>query len=193
MFDEINKWFDKYKIPVTDGERDFLKEITCHTTIPKNTIIMHQDRPVERLFFINKGVVRLFRQYMHEDTTIAFIVENEFASTIIYLLNQIPSPCALETCTDIEVLYWNREDIIQLKSYTALGEMLEKTLTEVLLAWNQDREVDKMLLDAEGRYLKLIQTHSQVIQQVPLRYIASYLGIHQDSLSRIRKRLIRKI
>lgn len=192
MFKKIDKWLDTYNIPVTEEEGNFFRQITSHVIIPKNTVIMQQNRPVKKLYFINEGVARLYRKHSNKDTTIAFIKEKEFASTIIYLLNEVPSPCTIETCTDIDALCWERDDIIQLKAHTIFGDRLEKTLTEVLLSWNQDREIDKLSLDAEERYLKLIQTHPAVIQQVPLRYIASYLGIHQDSLSRIRKRLIKR-
>ena len=193
MFKQCHQWLNDNRIFAPQAEVEFLTQITSFKVVPKNSLIMPQDRPVEKLYFINKGITRLFRRNKNTDTTIAFVKENQFASTIIYLLNQVPSPCAIETCTETELLYWRRDDIIQLKEQTSLGKHLEVTLTELLLTWNQDREVDKLSLEPEERYLKLIETHPMVIQQVALKHIASYLGIHQDSLSRIRKRLNKKI
>lgn len=57
----------------------------------------------------------------------------------------------------------------------------------------KDREVDKLCLHPGARYLKLMQTHPAVVQHVSLKHIASYLGIRQDSLSRIRKRINKKL
>ncbi|RYD81934.1 MAG: cyclic nucleotide-binding domain-containing protein [Sphingobacteriales bacterium] len=193
MLDLLINWFKENNIFVAPDEFELLKQHTYHAVIPKNTIIMQQGRAVEKLYFINSGLVRLCRQHGDDGTTIAFIKENEFASTIIYLLNQVPSPCALETCTDLEVLYWERSDIVYLKEHTALGNHLETALTEILLTWLQDREVDKLSLDPEKRYKKLIRTMPAGLQQVPAKHIASYLGIHTDSLSRIRKRLNKRI
>lgn len=193
MFKQCHQWLNDNRIFAPQAEVEFLTQITSFKVVPKNSLIMPQDRPVEKLYFIIKGITRLFRRNKNTDTTIAFVKENQFASTIIYLLNQVPSPCAIETCTETELLYWRRDDIIQLKEQTSLGKHLEVTLTELLLTWNQDREVDKLSLEPEERYLKLIETHPMVIQQVALKHIASYLGIHQDSLSRIRKRLNKKI
>lgn len=193
MFTQCHQWLNQNGIFASREEIDFLDQITSYAVVPKNYLLMPQDRPVEKLYFINKGITRLLRLHNDTDTTIAFVKENEFASTIIYLLNQVPSPCAIETCSETELLYWTRDDIIRLKESTSLGKKLEVTLTELLLAWNQDREVDKLTLNPEARYLKLIDTHPMVIQQVALKHIASYLGIHQDSLSRIRKRLNEKI
>lgn len=173
-------------------EINLLQQYTSHTIIPKNTIIMQQGRPVEKLYFINKGIVRLCRQHNNDDTTIAFIKNNEFASTFIYLLNEVPSPCAIETCTEVDLIYWERSDILYLKQHTALAPLLEIALTGILLTWNQDREVDKLSMDPKQRYIKLLDTMPVGLQEVPAKHIASYLGIHTDSLSRIRKRLAKK-
>lgn len=192
MLNKLIHWFSENRLFVTKDEIDLLQKNTAQAIIPKNTTIMQQGKPVQKLYFINSGLARLYRTHDDNDTTIAFIKESEFASTIIYLLNQVPSPCAIQTCTDLDVLYWERSDIIHLINHTSLGRQLEATLTELLLAWIQDREVDKLSLDPEARYLKLIETHPVAVQQVSLKHIASYLGIHQDSLSRIRKRINRK-
>lgn len=192
MLNQLIQWFNDNKIFATKDELDLLQQHTSHTIIPKNTIIMHQGRPVEKLYFINSGLARLYRRQADGDTTIAFIKNDEFASTIIYLLNQVPSPCAIETCTDIDLLYWERDEILYLKEYTSLGSKLEDTLMEILLRWIQDREVDKLSLDPKQRFIKLLNTMPVGLQEVPAKHIASYLGIHSDSLSRIRKRLSKK-
>lgn len=160
--------------------------------IPKGTIIMPQGKPVEHLYFINSGIVRLLRQGKESDTTIDFVPELEFASTVIYILNEQPSPCALETLTDIEALYWSKEDVLELRGMISATEAIEKVMLERLLSWNQDREVDVLNLTPEERYLKLMDIYPEIIQEVPLKYIATYLGIHQDSLSRIRSKVSRK-
>jgi|SRR6185437_10069722 len=192
MLNNLIQWFKDNNIFTPREEIDLFQQHTHYTVIPKNTIIMQQSRPVDKLYFINDGLARLFRRHNDDDTTIAFIKNNEFASTIIYLLNQVPSPCAIETCTDVELLYWERDDILFLKQHTVLGQQLETALTEILLTWIQDREVDKLSMDPEQRYKKLLNTMPAGLQQVPAKHIASYLGIHTDSLSRIRKRLAKK-
>lgn len=192
MLNQLVQWFSDNNIFANKDDVDLFQQRTCHELIPKNTIIMQQGRSVEKLYFINRGLARLCRQHDQGDTTIAFIKENEFASTVIYLLNQVPSPCAIETCTDIDLLSWERDDILFLKENTALAPLLETALTEILLIWMQDREVDKLSLDPKQRYIKLLHTMPSGLQEVPAKHIASYLGIHTDSLSRIRKRLSKR-
>jgi CRP-like cAMP-binding protein len=152
---------------------------------------MKQGKPVEHLYFLNEGMVRLYRMHDRMDKTLDFVSWNEFVSTAVYVFNGVPSPCALETLTDVDALYWEKEDLIAIKEKTSCGGQIETILLEKLLAWNQDREIDIMTLTPEERYLKLIDKQPDVVREVPLKTIASYLGVHQDSLSRIRKKLSR--
>jgi CRP-like cAMP-binding protein len=192
MFDKIESWLNDHQIGICDEEKEFLKKHTRITTIPKHTIIMNQGMPVERLFFLNEGIVRLFRRGTNTDTTLDFVTGNRFVLTAIHVLSKQVSPCALETLTEVSVLYWELEDIITMKENTKSAHDIEKVSIEKLLQWNQDREIDIISLTPEERYLKLLSNQPTIIQHVPLKCIASYLGIHQDSLSRIRKKLSRK-
>lgn len=160
--------------------------------IPKGSIIMHQGKKVEDLYFINNGMARLYSKVGDTDTTIDFVPQHEFASTIIYILNQQLSVYALHTLTDMEALHWDRETVLFLRENTNAAQKIEATLQLRLLTWIQDRELDVLNLTPEARYDKLFLQYPEVVQQVPLKYIASYLGIHQDSLSRIRNKRTRK-
>ncbi|VTR34582.1 cyclic nucleotide-binding domain-containing protein [Sphingobacterium thalpophilum] len=62
----------------------------------------------------------------------------------------------------------------------------------IILGWLQDNQVESRCMTAEERYYKLMEAQPKVIQTVPQKYIASLLGIHQDSLSRIRKGLAQR-
>lgn len=61
---------------------------------------------------------------------------------------------------------------------------------EQAIAFNLQRTTDLLTLSAEKRYLKLLAEQPEVIQNVPIQYIASYIGIKPESLSRIRKKII---
>jgi CRP-like cAMP-binding protein len=193
MYQALKKWLSSYNITTTEADKKILKDHTRQIFIPRNTVIMKQGKPVERLFFLNDGIVRLYRIQNKTDKTIDFISWNEFVSTAVYVFNKVPSPCALETLTDVNALYWEEDDLLAIKEKTTCGKQIEEKLLDKLLTWNQDREIEIMTLTPEERYLKLIDTQPDVVRDVPIKIIASYLGIHQDSLSRIRKKLSKKI
>lgn len=191
-FEPFLSWLQSWHIYPTPADLDFLKQRTAHAGFQKNTIIMKQGRPVTEFYYINSGIARLFVKHNKEDITIAFINAPQFASTIHYLLNGLPSPLAIETCTEIKALQWTRADITALKEHTSFGNKMEQAFTEILLNWNFEREMSRLIHSPEERYQKLLETAPLVPLQVPVKFIASYLGIHQDSLSRIRNRIHRK-
>ncbi len=186
------KWLSEHHIHPTPDEITFLKKHASTVLIPKKAQMLEQGKPVKYFYFMNSGIARLFMNYQGKDITIAFVAAPLFASTIQYLLNGKDSHLAIEACTEIEAIQWTKDDIIQLKKHTSIGEPLENAFTETLLEWNLKREIDRLILTPEERYANLLKETPQVLQQVPVKYIASYLGIHQDSLSRIRNRQARK-
>lgn len=174
---------------VNDTERDVFRSVTRHSIIHKGTIIMEQGRPVERLYFLNEGIVRLYRVHDEVDYTLGLISSNDFISTPLYLANGVPSTCALEALTDITVLEWGKEEMYIIRKEFHHGYELEMVIMDRLLSWLQEGQINAICLSAEERYLKLMKEQPEVIMSVPLKYIASFLGIHQDSLSRIRKQV----
>lgn len=148
---------------------------------------MHQGKPVRYLYFLNKGIVRLFRMQNGNDYTLGLISSNDFVSTSLYLQNQKPSSCALEALTELEVLEWDREAILTIKREINKSYIMEMAILDRLLTWLQDGQIDAICHTAEERYQKLLTEQPELIATIPLKYIASYLGIHHDSLSRIRK------
>lgn len=191
-FHLINQWLKDHRVPVTHADRKLLMRHSSLLRIPKGSVMMAQGKKVTDLYFINKGMVRLHSLVAGEDTTIDFIPEHEFASTVIYILNQHPSVYALDALTEVTALHWTREDVLYLREKVSCAAALETALQLRLLTWIQERELDVLNLTPEQRYEKLFDTYPEVVQQVPLRYIASYLGIHQDSLSRIRNKRARR-
>lgn len=191
-FNQVRKWMAQRNIRFTYRDLRLILSHTQSISIPKHSIIMPQGKAVTRLFFINDGIVRLMRQHTKGDATLAFVPAHEFAALMVYILNEQPSPCALETITDVQALHWSREDVLYLREHLSVAAEIEAAMLERLLSWNQDRELDIMNYTPEERYIKLMREQPEVIHRVPLKYIASFLGIHHDSLSRIRNKVARK-
>lgn len=192
MYEYALNWLANRGIYPSANDARLFKAHTRLLHIPKNTVIMAQGKPVEHLYFINSGVVRLLRYTGDTDTTLDFVPQREFASTVFYIRNGQMSPCALETLTDVEALYWSKEDVLSMLAAAESSAAIENAMLDRLLNWKQDREVDVITLTPEEQYKKLLRDLPEVVMQVPLKYIASYLGIHQDSLSRIRNKVSRK-
>jgi len=166
-----------------------ISSVTTHRVIPKHTIVMHQGKKVNKLFFLNKGIVRLFRVHEGNDYTLGLVSLNDFISTPLFLINGAPSNCALETLTDIDVFEWSKADVMAIKQHVTKAYAIEQAIMHRLLIWLQDMQIDAVCLTAEERYQKILREQPEIVQTIPLKYIASFLGVHQDSLSRIRKQV----
>jgi CRP-like cAMP-binding protein len=189
MFKKACTYLANRGIALSPPDIAMISSVTKHQLIPKHSIIMQQGKVVRKLYFLNKGIVRLFRIHEGNDYTLGFVSAVDFMSTPLYLLNGVPSTCALEALTNIEVLEWTKADVKAIKEKVPKAYEIEQAIMHRLLTWLQDAQIDAICLTAEERYHKLLREEPELVQTIPLKYIASYLAIHQDSLSRIRKQV----
>ncbi|NJB72025.1 CRP-like cAMP-binding protein [Saonia flava] len=175
-------------IPLDDQEicRKYFKPFL----FTKNTIIEPAGRVPEYHNFIVSGYIRNF--YIDEQGNEITTDINDgprFFTSYDHFMNKTPSNENLHCITDCELLRIKRNDVditaklgITQMEYTVqiLQQQLEK---------NKQRSIDHTTLSAEQRYIKLRKNFPSIIQNVPLNYIASYLGINPGSLSRIRSNL----
>ncbi|SKB82054.1 cAMP-binding domain of CRP or a regulatory subunit of cAMP-dependent protein kinases [Parapedobacter luteus] len=191
-FKKVCHYAQRKGVLFTPAEFEIIKSFTSHKLLPPHTVIMEQGKVVRTLYFLNSGIARLYRLHNGVDYTLGIVSVNDFLSTPLYLLNGELSSCALESLTDIDVLVWDRPGVEAMKQRIPRMYDMELAIMDRLLNWIQDSQIDAACMTAEERYQKIMAEQPEVIQQVPLKYIASLLGIHQDSLSRIRKTLGQK-
>lgn len=121
--------------------------------------------------------------------TLWFVSEGEMALSVWGYTSNLPSHLTLEVVTDSEAYCLSRSKLEQLFqssiSLANLGrKILENFMLEIEVAW-----LDSYNRTALERYVTLLEKQPEIIRAVPLKYIASYLGITAQSLSRIRNRL----
>jgi CRP/FNR family transcriptional regulator, anaerobic regulatory protein len=156
--------------------------------VPKDTIIEKAGTVHQNHTFIVSGVMRNF--YMDNNGNEITNDLNEgsrFFTSYFHFMNRTVSNETIHTITDCELLQISRNDVdiaanqgITQKDYTV--QLLNKRL-EI----NKQRAFDMANLTAEARYNKFVIENPNIHQNVPLGYIASFLGITQRHLSRLRK------
>ncbi|TJZ62896.1 Crp/Fnr family transcriptional regulator [Sphingobacterium olei] len=191
-FQHVCLFAGEYKIYFTPGEFDIIRSHTRHEVMPAHTLLMEQGKKVDKLYFLNQGIARLFRVHNGVDHTLGIVSTNYFLSTPLYVQSGEISSCSLESLSEIDVLVWDLESVLQLKQKVPKMNKMDLAVMDRLLNWLQDNQINSICMTAEERYIHLMETQPLVIQRVPLKYIASLLAIHQDSLSRIRKNLVQK-
>ena len=143
----------------------------------------------EYLSFVEEGIIRLYIPKVDNDITFGFVFENSFISAYDSFLTQLPSSYAVETITKTVLWRLRYHDLQVIYDETAVGNKMGRKASEDLFLKKTKRELSFLNDTAEERYVKLFSERPEVIQRIPLKYIASYIGITPQALSRIRKRI----
>lgn len=163
-----------------------LKNIVTEVNHPKGYLLLEADKIERSLYFINKGIARAYSNLKDTEITFWFGTEGE---TIISMRSYIEDKQGYENIELLEdcVLYEiNSNDLKELfKSDIHIANWGRK-LAEKELLKTEERMINREFKTASDRYHELLANQSQLLQRVQLGYIASYLGITQVSLSRIR-------
>jgi CRP-like cAMP-binding protein len=142
------------------------------------------------VIFLTEGIFRIcYYTNKGEEVTKYFIEENNFLVDINSYNQQIPSTEYAQTITDAKFIVFSR-DAMQELSMTIIGwDAIISKITSKGLADKVNKISSMLPEDATERYKSFLHKFPNVANRIPLSYIASYLGITQSSLSRIRKNI----
>ncbi|MDW8302484.1 MAG: Crp/Fnr family transcriptional regulator [Bacteroidia bacterium] len=164
-----------------------LKQLGKATQIEKGKCILTEGEDVDFVFFVEKGCFRTFRYVNDEEVTIGFSFEGDLDTCPFAYINHLNSSDCIEAMTDSKVIKLYRRDIDALKDKTPeLNIFIQKLLSHYIEVLIQ-RNIDLRTKSAEELYRELHKRQPKELAQIPLMYIASYLGITKERLSRIRK------
>jgi len=148
-------------------------------------------RVANAIFFITSGIVRVFARLQDKEYSLDFAFPGMFSTAYASFISQSPSEVNLQAITPVSSFAFYYEDLQQLYSAHHGAEKMGRLIAEQQYLRKYRRELSFLQHTAQERYLQLLEQHPEVIQHIPVKYIASYLGIAPESLSRIRKQLRR--
>jgi CRP-like cAMP-binding protein len=192
MYSKVTTYI-KNRIEISDEELKVGLEYSTFKNYLKGEYILRIGEYCRFIGFINKGLmVTTTIDDDGKESAFDFKCENCFFTYTEGLINNAPSHknfIALEDCETLILQKDNLEKILKLnpKFETLFTKILAEDLGNVLI--NQ-QNLKKQ--SAEERYLSLEQTYPGALHRIPVKYIAGYLGIEPESLSRLRRRLTRK-
>lgn len=160
--------------------------------VKKKTVLTNYGTIEKKVYFINSGIIELAIETHSSENILDFFFPHEAVTCLTSFLLQIPSYSKMTTLTDCEVEYLNRDEIYAHYSNSLELNKLGRILVEQAYLRKAKRELEFLSKTAEELYLQLIEQHSHYIQQIPINKVARYLGIHPESLSRIRKKVLLK-
>jgi CRP-like cAMP-binding protein len=158
-----------------------------HITVAKNDILLHQGEVCRYTYFVVNGSMRAF--FIDDDgqeATRYIAFEQNFITTLNSFITQTPANEFLQATEKGDVLAISHTDFrILLSKIPAWKDLYIKQL-EIAYTTNAWRLESFIKMDAKQRYDFLLKTNPQAIQRLSNKIIANYLGITQESLSRLK-------
>jgi len=191
MFQSLRNYFDKqYKL--TDKEWNVIKEHLSIQQLNKNTIVTREGQIEKYLYFIAKGGIRKYYLKNGKEYSIDFRFENQLVSSYTSFLTQTPSRQFVETLEKTLLYKIGYKALMTMFNSSKAGAKLGRLNAEELFIEKEFREASLMLDKPDERYLNIVSKRKEWLQRVPQHLIASYLNMTPETLSRIKKRTLRR-
>ncbi len=153
---------------------------------PPRTILQKQDKISDKIYFVEKGSARTYYYKEGKDITYWIALENDFVGSMSSFFMREPSNKIVETIESCILWDFEYEKLEALFSSNREMEKTGRLYANYAISLLEKRFDHLHFNSAKDRYEILINRQPEIIQRVPLGMIASYLGITQETLSRIR-------
>lgn len=169
---------------------ELIKSKLVFKEIKKDTWYHEAGKIPREIIFLTEGIIRAcYYNNQGEDITKFFFEENNFVADINNYNQGIPSTEYLQAVTDCKYLVLSKSAMNELSMTIIEWDRIVSKITAKGLAEKVNKISPMMTENATERYLKFLTNFPALANRVPLSYLASYLGITQSSLSRIRKNI----
>jgi CRP-like cAMP-binding protein len=159
-------------------------------SVPKGTYFSEAGKVPKQVGFVLEGIFRFcYYNTRGEEITHYFVGDNQFVTDYPKFEMQAAASEYIQAVTDARILVFSNKDWAEISSTISGWERIETRIVKKCLTESIERRSPLVSEDATTRYLSFIGDFSGFVNRIPLSYVASYLGITQQSLSRIRKNI----
>lgn len=171
---------------MTHDELDVLEEILVPMKFPKNAIVLKEGEVCEYIYWVQKGLLRQFYYKNGKELTEYMATENTIVMCIESFFRKVPSTMQIMTLEPTIVYAINKERLEAVAMRSVNIQILYRKILEESLIISQIRADMLRFESAQGKYQRLVKLQPQLVLRAPLLYIASYLQMTPETLSRVR-------
>lgn len=187
MYADLKHFFSKYA-PFSDQELETIVHRFKYKKIKSGDFLLTQGEVCKDLLFVQSGCLRLY--YVHDEMEVSvwFSFEHSSAIEVYSFISGMPSNYFLQAIEDSEVLFISKDELDELCKLKPLMQLMMKNFWEDVLLNLISRFTALQTDSAEKRYLDLL-AKPPYMKAIPLKYLASFIGVTPTSLSRIRRQI----
>jgi len=182
----LKKFIENY-VDIPLDEWDIISTLFKINTFNKNEIIVSEGKICRYFYFLEEGLVHHFINHNGNNTSKFFIPAPYCFTSRLSFLNQTVTSeniQAIEKCVVFQITWQQYYDLMELKSWNSFTRKILNEVQDI----TEERLFTNLTETAELTYKKMLIQNPGLLSRIPLKYLASYLGITSQSLSRIRKK-----
>ncbi|MEJ2904833.1 Crp/Fnr family transcriptional regulator [Pedobacter panaciterrae] len=193
----MNCNFDKIKsaisgfVALTDEKWNAFSSGLLLKTFKKGDFLIREGQTENYIYFLNAGATRNYFLKDGRDYTVDFQFEGDFVTAYLSFISREPSPIFIELLEEAEVVAIPYRHLQEFYKKDHEGERIGRLMAEFQYVKRLRKEMDLLAFTAEERYALLLSKNPELIQNISVKHLSSYLGIQPESLSRIRKLQVR--
>jgi len=177
----------KNRITLSSEAEAYLISISKEKVIPKGSILIREGKTVKKIYLVTDGCLRSYCTDKNgKEHTLQFAIKNWWISDYIAIHNNESATLTVECLKESTVIEFNAKKIDGILSLFPEYEPFQRYILERHVVSLQKRILNQLQLTASERYDLFIEQYPNIEQSTRNYHIASYLGITQESLSRIR-------
>jgi CRP-like cAMP-binding protein len=189
MYTQLTKYITD-RVTIDDEQLRLVLSYFKPLTLKKNEVINNLGSPARRMYFVNKGCLRVF--FLKADgaeVTRRFAFENAFSTSLTSFISGEPLTECTKAIEPTELLYISRTDFYNLLDVIPAWEKFYRNYLEFAYVNNTKRLQSLATQDATERYKLLLRESPHIVLRLSNKLVANYLNISQEALSRLKSKI----
>lgn len=172
--------------PLSEETRGEFLRAWSSWSVPRDHFMVSENAVCDHIYFVKKGILRIFYFKNGKEITEWIAMDGTFCLSILSFFERTPSRLQIQTLEASEIMGIHYDDLTGMAARFHEVETLFRKMMTASLILSQYRMDSIQFETAQQRYDRLLETQPELLRRVPLTYIASFLGITPETLSRIR-------
>jgi CRP/FNR family transcriptional regulator, anaerobic regulatory protein len=189
MYQNLKAFTSRFE-SLSEDETAALLGIFKPISIKKKEHLFKENQLIKEIFFVSEGILRGYYTKDGKEITSNFLFGPTIFTELSTIRNEVPTKINMQAITEVTCLSASFSELEKLTFQYEKIESIFMKFVEHLYLFGLSRQHSFIFDSPQDRYLKLYSERPKVIASIPLQYIASYLGIQPETLSRIRRRII---